>query len=68
MLYSKEDVEDGTKIMEEFFKAFAAEKGADHMDVDEDPESQLQALRRCFEKFRPRLEGNPWCKSVLEEL
>lgn len=68
MLYSKEDVEEGTKIMEEFFKAFAAENGTDQMDIDEDPESQLQSLRICFEKFRPRLEGNAWCKSVLEEL
>lgn len=69
MMFSKADIDEGTKIVEEFFRDFANESGGDSMEVDdEDPEAQLQALRECFARHREKLEGNPWCKSILDEL
>jgi DNA mismatch repair protein MSH2 len=64
MLYTKEEIEAGTRLMEEFFRAYAAEDGEDRMDGD----AQLEHLRHCLERFRPQLESNPWCKTILAEL
>jgi len=48
---------------------YAAEDGEDRMDIDDvDEDAQLEHLRRCFERFRPQLESNPWCKTILAEL
>lgn len=70
MLYTKDEMEAGTKIIQEFFKAFVGEERDDRMDIDDDDDGEmdLQQLRSCFDKFRPQLEANPWCKSVLAEL
>jgi len=69
MLYTKEEIEAGTRLVEEFFRAYAAEDGEDRMDIDDvDEDAQLEHLRRCFERFRPQLESNPWCKTILAEL
>ncbi|KAG8802715.1 MutS-like protein [Serendipita sp. 398] len=68
MLYSKQDIEEGTKITQELFQAIASHS-ADQMDVDDqDPEVLLQHVRKCFEQYSSRLESNPWCKSILDEL
>jgi DNA mismatch repair protein MSH2 len=69
MLYSKADLEAGTKLMEEMFKAMAAEPTGDQMELDDDDgEAQLQSIKSCFEKYIPQLEGNPWCRNILESL
>jgi len=69
MLYSKADVEEGTKLMEEALIAFAAEPIEDQMELDDDDgQAQLQSLKNCLEKYLPRFEANPWCKHILEEL
>jgi len=35
---------------------------------DGDPTEQIAELRRCFEEFKPKLEANPWCQSLLASL
>jgi hypothetical protein len=68
MLYSKTDLEAGTKLMEEVFKAIAAES-EDQMELDDDDgEALLQNIRNGLEKYLPQLESNPWCKNTLEAL
>ena len=32
------------------------------------PERQLEELKRCVERFRTRIEGNAWARSVLASL
>lgn len=69
MLYTKEDIETGSKLIEEFFRTYVSDDADDQMDVDDaDEDVQLEHLRTCFEKFRPQLENNPWCKTVFAEL
>lgn len=69
-----EVVEEGTQIVEELLRAWAATQGGhDGEDVvmgDEEAseEAQLEELRLCVEQFRPRIEGNPWVQSVLATL
>ncbi|KAI8986743.1 DNA mismatch repair protein [Trametes punicea] len=69
-----EVVEEGTQIVEELLRTWAAaQSGHDGEDIvmgDEDasPEVQLEELRRCVEKFRPRIESNPWVQNVLASL
>ncbi|KAI0646460.1 DNA mismatch repair protein [Trametes meyenii] len=67
-------VEEGTRIVEQLLKEWAATQGGqDGEDVvmgDEgaDPDAQLEELKRCVEKFRPQIEGNPWAQSLLASL
>lgn len=72
-----EVVEEGTKLVEELLRTWAARtSGHDGEDVimadgDEDsgdPEAQLAELKHCFEQFRPQLESNAWVKQVLAML
>lgn len=41
-------------------------------EADADPEAeaehQLEELKKCFEEFRPKIEGNAWCRTLLETL
>ncbi|GLB39260.1 putative component of the post-replicative DNA mismatch repair system (MMR) [Lyophyllum shimeji] len=67
-----EVTEEGLQVMEDFLRAWSSQtpSGATDEDiamedVDEDPEAQLQELRKCMETFRPRIEKNPWLQSVL---
>ncbi|KAI0777272.1 DNA mismatch repair protein [Trametes elegans] len=69
-----EVVEEGTQIVEELLRTWAAaQPGHDGEDVvmgdeEADPDAQLEELRRCVEQFRPRIESNPWAQSVLASL
>ena len=72
-----EVVEEGTKLVEQLLKTWAGgASGQDDEDIvmadDEedlgDPEAQLVELKKCFEQFRPQLEGNAWVKQVLSTL
>lgn len=75
-----EDAEAGSKIITEFLKTWAdrtaeydeTEDDDAHMadaDANEDAvELQLAELRKCYEEFRPRIEGNAWCQSVIATL
>ncbi|KAF8922254.1 muts domain V-domain-containing protein [Mucidula mucida] len=70
----EEVTEEGIALVEEFLAAWAS--GAD-VDVDGEDvvmddieavsnEAQLARLRSCVERFGPRIEANPWLRSVLE--
>ena len=72
---SEEVVEEGTKIVEELLRTWAANNTqADDEDVvmadDDEPDAaaQLAELKRCFERFQPKLESNAWVQSVLTSL
>lgn len=74
MLYTAGDMDTGSKAVEEFLLAYAktmsediSMRDADGND-DAEVEEQLTKLRACYEEFRPRIEHNPWCKTVLAEL
>ena len=61
--------------MEEFLREWSSQQppttdGEDIImaDEDEDPEAQLESLRKCVEKFQPRIAGNRWLQSVLTSL
>lgn len=38
------------------------------MEEEVSAEKQLEELKRCFEEFRPKVEGNAWCRTLLETL
>ncbi|EMD34794.1 hypothetical protein CERSUDRAFT_125339 [Gelatoporia subvermispora B] len=69
-----EVVEEGTQLVEEFLRTWAAHTpatdGEDIVMADEDtsPEAQFEELRKCVEQFRPRMEGNAWVQNVLASL
>ena len=75
MLYTAEDMDTGSKAVEEFLLAYAKSLGedvpmrdADGNDDAADVEDQIAKLRACYEEFKPRIENNSWCKTVLAEL
>ena len=74
MLYTAEEMDTGGKAVEEFLLAYAKSLGEDvpMRDADcndgADVEEQIAKLRACYEEFKPRIENNPWCKTVLTEL
>ena len=67
-----EVVEDGIKIMEEFFKAWSSNESEDQEDIvmkdDSLPDIHLEDLKRHIHDFRSRIEGNPWLQSVIQSL
>ncbi|KAG8922287.1 MutS-like protein [Tulasnella sp. 418] len=79
--HSSEEIEEGTKIIQEVLRTWAERSGhkadADG-DVDMDggekvddaavAQRELEVLRRCFEEFKDQVEGNAWCRTMLETL
>lgn len=65
---------EGIAIVEELLSTWAASQTQDGEDVvmeDADgasPEVQLEELKRCFDDFRPKIEGNAWLQSLLATL
>ena len=74
MLYTAEDMDTGSKTVEEFLLAYAKSLGEDvpMRDADDNDDAdvgeQIAKLRACYEEFKARIESNPWCKTVLAEL
>lgn len=69
----QEVTEEGLQVMEEFLRAWSAQQDStDGEDVimadEEDPEANLEKLKKCMEQFRPRIENNRWLQSVLSSL
>ncbi|KAM6492493.1 DNA mismatch repair protein [Amanita muscaria] len=73
---SVSDVDEGVRIMEGLLRSWSStvrNVGGDSQDdmlVDnhDNPEQQLQELRQCVERFKPRIEQNEWLRSVLSSL
>lgn len=68
-----EATEEGIKIVEDLLRSWsAARDGQDGEDItmtdDTSAEAELEELRNCVEKFRPRIEANPWLAEVLASL
>nr|WJN24899.1 MSH2 [Pseudozyma thailandica] len=64
-----EDVtREGAALVDEFLRTWAertGEKGAKRARL-EDPDAELQELRKVVDEFRPRVEANAWAARVLE--
>ncbi|THH29236.1 hypothetical protein EUX98_g4951 [Antrodiella citrinella] len=74
--FAPEVVEEGTKLIEQLLREWSASQvnGADE-DIsmtdeadEDDSEVQLAELKKCIEKYRGRLEENPWVRHVLQTL
>ncbi|PBK98891.1 DNA mismatch repair protein [Armillaria gallica] len=65
---------EGIAIVEELLSTWAASQTQDGEDVvmedidDVSPEVQLEELKRCFDDFRPKIEGNAWLQFLLATL
>ncbi|KAG8862943.1 MutS-like protein [Tulasnella sp. 330] len=75
--HTKLETEEGTKIVQEVLREWASRSGlqttqpldGDDTDIEMgglSPEEQLEELKRCFDQFRPKVEGNAWCRTLLE--
>ena len=70
---SVEEIEGGNKIIEQLLRTWTSRLSAQdvedvNMDVDESPESQVEELKKCVERFKPQIEGNAWVQRVLASL
>jgi len=74
--FSKQEADDGSKIVTDFLQNWACrippnlEDGDDIVIADGDVllETELAELKRCFEEFKPRIESNPWCQAIVNSL
>lgn len=72
--FPPEVVEEGTKLIEQLLTEWTTSQETDGEDVTmadedgDDSEAQLAVLRRCMDKYRSQLEGNPWVRHVLQSL
>lgn len=65
---SKQETDEGTQIVQEFFQAWKAmEEEQESKMSDGDPVAEKQkVLQQVVEQFKDKLEGNAWVKTVLE--
>jgi DNA mismatch repair protein MSH2 len=65
---SKEETDEGTKIVQEFFNAWKAldDKETRMADGEDPAEAEQKILQQVVEQFKDKLEGNAWVKTVLE--
>ncbi|KAH8110312.1 DNA mismatch repair protein MSH2 [Phellopilus nigrolimitatus] len=70
----QEVTDEGSKIIEEMLQAWAsrcANSGQDGDDIvmeGDEVEKDIAVLKECVEKYRTRIEGNPWIQSLLTTL
>lgn len=62
---------DGVQIMENIIKEWSSASDGEDVtmaDTDEEnnPEAQLEQLKRCFSKYKDQVEGNPWLRGMIE--
>jgi len=64
---STKTTEEGVHIVEDLLRAWASGDDGDDVLMSDDmsPEGQVEELRRCVERFRPRIESNEWLQSLL---
>jgi DNA mismatch repair protein MSH2 len=68
--FSPEVTEEGISIIENFLQSWAsARDGEDtHMSNTASAETQMEELKVCYEKFRPKIESNAWVQSIISSL
>lgn len=72
--YTPQEMEEGAKIAEAFLRAWTEAKsmplqaGDDVVmsDASDEYGEELEGLKRCYEQFRSQIEGNPWCREILQ--
>jgi len=72
---SQQVVDEGSAVVFDFLRKWMSQSPADDgtngdivMTDDISLEDQLSELRQCYEEFRPQVEKNEWCQSVLAAL
>jgi DNA mismatch repair protein MSH2 len=72
MQISPDIAEEGIQVVEEILRTWSSGPSPDDGDVsmseDLSPEYQLAELRKSFEKYKPRIEGNQWLQTLLTTL
>ncbi|KAF7972811.1 hypothetical protein HWV62_17002 [Athelia sp. TMB] len=65
-----EVTEEGIEIVQQLLKAWASNVDGEDVIMADDvsPQAQLEELRMCVEKFRPRIEGNAWLQEMIQSL
>ncbi|KAF9508136.1 hypothetical protein BS47DRAFT_1398014 [Hydnum rufescens UP504] len=78
--YSRAEIEEGAKLVEEVLRTWSstAKNGATVSDGDadvvmgevnmDDDVRELHHLKACFERFKPQIEANGWCRDILASL
>ncbi|TCD65445.1 MutS-like protein [Steccherinum ochraceum] len=71
--FAPEIIEEGTNLIQQVLQEWSSSQGSDGdvnmSDEDEDDsDTQLSELRQCMEKYKSRLEANPWVRHVLQSL
>lgn len=73
--HPQEVTDEGSKIVEEFLTTWATQCAAAKadgddivMETDEDVDREIAILKETLEKYRDRIEGNPWVQSLLATL
>ena len=73
--HPKEITDEGSKIVEEFLTTWASQCAAAKsdgedvvMDNDDDVDREITILKETLEKYRDRIEGNPWIQSLIATL
>jgi hypothetical protein len=67
MQSSADVTNEGIEAIERFLRTWASSRPTDDMGYM-DPAGEVNELKRCFEQFRPAIEGNAWAQSVLASL
>jgi len=80
--YTREEMETGAALVEEILRTWAAESAPTSEQVGEDTvmaevdsapagatkAEELAVLKRVFARYKDRIDGNAWCREVLESL
>ncbi|KAG8985310.1 MutS-like protein [Tulasnella sp. 427] len=81
--HSRTEIDEGTEIVQGVLREWVSRTGAAGLDGDGDVamgggggasasemsvEEQLVVLKKCMEEAREKLEGNAWCRTLVETL
>jgi len=76
--YSRQEMEEGAKLVEDVFRAWTVQNHGTRVEAAEDvlmsetnedeAVTQLEQLQIIFNKYRPQIEANPWCREIIESL
>lgn len=70
--HPKEVTDDGSRLVEEMLRTWAARCSADGDDVVMDDganeDREFEVLKQCVEEYQERMEGNPWIQELITSL
>jgi len=71
--YSRQEMEEGAKLVEDVFRAWTTQnRGEDIImsETNEDDEvaTRLEHLKVIFQQYQPQIEANSWCRDIIYSL